>query len=339
VRAPVMSVFMRAGVSPMRLRYPCRPAFVPITIFAALVVTTSPLWFKLKPRSLSYSNHPTKMTVNLQSKYKLRDGNEIPIMGFGTYEMEGGEAYSAVKWALEAGYRHIDSAEWYYNERQCGRAILDFCNATGTSRSEIFFTTKLRTNSGKAAATEAIQRSLETCGLGYVDLYLLHSPLGGPEKRRASWEAALEAKAEGKVRSVGVSNFGVRHLKQLVDTGLELPAVNQIDLHPFMTREDIVAICKEHNIALEAWAPLVRGFRFTHPAIASLAKKYHKEPAQVLLRYSLQKGYLPIPKSSQKTRIESNTKVYDFELTDAEVAHLDTLDEELVTDWDPTKCP
>ncbi|KAH9943699.1 aldo-keto reductase [Amylocystis lapponica] len=277
--------------------------------------------------------------LSLQSKSKLRDGNEIPIVGFGTYEMEGRAAYNAVKWALEAGYRNIDSAEWYYNERQCGRAILDFCAASGVPRSEIFFTTKLRLNNGYAAATAAIQRSVESCGLGYIDLFLLHTPMGGPEKRRESWQAVLDAKAAGKVRSVGVSNFGVRHLKQLMETGLDLPALNQVDLHPFMTREDIVALCREHDIALEAWAPLVRGYRFGHPSITNLAKKYNKDPAQVLLRYSLQKGYLPIPKSSSKQRIESNTQIFDFELTGGEVAHLDTLDEELVTDWDPTKCP
>ncbi|KAI0926205.1 hypothetical protein AcW1_008429 [Taiwanofungus camphoratus] len=246
-------------------------------------------WLQLRFSSRSYFEYLRTMTLTLESNRKLRDGNRIPIMGFGTYEMDGKEAYSAVKWALEAGYRHIDSAEWYYNERECGRAILDFCNATGTPRSSVFFTTKLRSNAGYAASKAAIARSLETCLLGYIDLYLVHSPIGGPEKRAESWKAVLEAKEEGKVRSVGVSNYGVRHLQELLGRNVELPAINQVDLHPFMTRTDIVSICREHDIALEAWAPLVRGYRFKHPSIAGLAKAYNKDPAQVLLRYSLQK--------------------------------------------------
>ncbi|KAF9815819.1 hypothetical protein IEO21_04331 [Rhodonia placenta] len=260
-------------------------------------------------------------------------------MGFGTYEMDGRQAYEAVRYALEVGYRHIDSAEWYDNERECGQAILDFCAASGVPRSSIFFTTKLRTNSGYAAVKKEIDRSIQTCGLGYVDLYLAHSPIGGPQMRAESWKAILEAKREGRLRSVGVSNYGVRHLQEMIKSGAELPAINQVDLHPFMTRTDIVALCRQHGIALEAWAPLVRGYRFNHPSIKSLARKYHKEPAQILLRYSLQKGYIPLPKSSSKQRIKSNLDVYDLELSSEEIAHLDSLDEELVTDWDPTKCP
>ncbi|OCH94827.1 Aldo/keto reductase [Obba rivulosa] len=274
-----------------------------------------------------------------QSKRKLRDGNEIPVIGFGTYEMEGKQAYTAVTWALEAGYRLIDSAEWYYNEQDCGRAILDFCAATGVPRSSIFYTTKLRNNSGYAATKVSIEKSIQACGLGYIDLYLLHSPIGGPKMRSESWRAVLEAKQEGIFRSVGVSNFGVRHLKEMIDAGVELPALNQVDLHPFMTRTDIVSLCKEYGIALEAWAPLARGYRFKHPSIVKLAKKYDKEPAQVLIRYSLQKGYIPIPKSHSKHRIESNLRVFDFELTEDEIEHLDSLNEDLVTDWDPTGSP
>ncbi|KAI0635877.1 Aldo/keto reductase [Trametes polyzona] len=279
------------------------------------------------------------MVLSIDSKLKLRDGNEIPLMGFGTYEMEGKEAYNAVRWALEAGYRHIDSAEWYYNEAECGRAIRDFCAATGTPREAIFFTTKLMNNNGYSAAKQALQTSLKKCGLDYIDLYLIHGPIGGPQRRAESWRAAVEGKAEGLVRSIGVSNYGVKHLQEMVDAGVELPVINQIDLHPFMTRTDIVSFCKKHDIALEAWAPLVRGLRFRHPKIVELAKKYNKEPAHVLLRYSLQKGYIPLPKSSSKARIQSNLQVYDFELTDQEVAELDALDEYLVTDWDPTNAP
>ncbi|RDX57355.1 Aldo/keto reductase [Lentinus brumalis] len=279
------------------------------------------------------------MALTKDTKLKLHDGNEIPIIGFGTYEMEGKEAYNAVRWALESGYRHIDSAEWYENEAECGRAILDFCKATGIPREEIFFTTKLKENKGFAHAKASVKRSLDACGLGYIDLYLIHSPIGGPQSRAENWKALIEAKKEGLVRSIGVSTYGLKHLQEMVHSGLELPVVNQIDLHPFMTRTEIVAFCRKHGIALEAWAPLVRGLRFRHPKIVSLAQKYKKEPAQVLLRYSLQKGFVAIPKSSSKARIQSNLQVFDFELSEQEIADLDALDEYLVTDWDPTTTP
>ncbi|KAI0714274.1 Aldo/keto reductase [Cerioporus squamosus] len=279
------------------------------------------------------------MALTKDTKLKLHDGNEIPILGFGTYEMEGEEAYNAVRWALEAGYRHIDSAEWYENEAECGRAILDFCKATGTPREEIFYTTKLKENKGFAHAKASAKKSLDACGLGYIDLYLIHSPIGGPQSRAENWKALIEAKKEGLVRSIGVSTYGLKHLQEMVDSGLELPVVNQIDLHPFMTRTEIVAFCRKHGIALEAWAPLVRGLRFRHPKIVALAEKYKKQPAQVLLRYSLQKGFVAIPKSSSKARIQSNLQLFDFELSDQEIADLDALDEYLVTDWDPTNTP
>ncbi|KAJ7470806.1 aldo-keto reductase [Mycena latifolia] len=277
--------------------------------------------------------------ADLQSTLKLNDGNAIPVLGFGTYEMAGKEAHNAVMWALEAGYRHIDSATWYDNEKECGQAILDFCNATGTPRSTIYYTTKLKLNEGYEQTLKAIQFSLDECGLGYIDLYLIHGPLGGPDARKECWRAICDAHKDGKLKSIGVSCFGIRHLKEILDMGLDVPVINQIDLHPFMTRSAIVKFCQEHEIALEAWAPLVRGLRFDHPSIVSLARKYNKEPAQVLLRYSLQKGFVAIPKSASKTRIMSNTKLFDFQLEQQEVLDLDALDEELVTDWDPTDCP
>ncbi|KIY43822.1 Aldo/keto reductase [Fistulina hepatica ATCC 64428] len=257
----------------------------------------------------------------------------------GTYELESREAKQAVTWALEAGYRHIDSATWYYNERECGEAILEFCKATGTPRSEIFFTTKLMHNNGYENVKKAIQKSLDVCGLGYIDLYLIHGPWGGPQARKEAWEAICDAQKEGKLKSIGISTFGLRHMQELIATGLPVPAVHQIDLHPFQTHTEIVKFSKKHGMTMEAWAPLVRCMRFKHPEIQKLARKYGKEPAQILLRYSLQKGYVPIPKSSKKARIVSNTQVFDFELSEEEIQVLDGLDEGLATDWDPTNCP
>ncbi|KAJ7284392.1 Aldo/keto reductase [Mycena rebaudengoi] len=279
------------------------------------------------------------MGLNLDSTLKLNDGNEIPLLGFGTYEMAEEEAYNGVTWALKAGYRHIDSATWYENEKECGQAILDFCKATGTPRSAIYYTTKLKLNTSYEATLKAIQFSIDECGLGYLDLYLIHGPLGGPEARKECWRAICDAHKDGKLKSIGVSNFGIRHLKDILDLGLAVPSVNQIDLHPFMARSEIVKFCHQHDIALEAWAPLVRGMRFTHPVLLRIAKKYSKTTAHVLLRYSLQKNYIAIPKSVSEARIISNTEIFDFALEDQEVAELDGLDEELVTDWDPTDCP
>ncbi|CAL1716122.1 unnamed protein product [Somion occarium] len=279
------------------------------------------------------------MTLSLQSTVKLRDGNTIPIMGFGTYEMEGKTCYNAVLWALEAGYRHIDSAAWYYNERECGDAIRDFLAKQNLPRSSVFFTTKLQRNVSYQATQLAIDKSLKACGLDYIDLYLLHGPIGGPETRRECWRAVCDAKKAGKVKSIGVSNFGVRHLQEMIRGGVELPVLNQIELNPFSTRADIVEVCRQHDIALEAWAPLARGHRFRHPSVVNLARKYGKEPAQILIRYSLQKTFITIPKSKSKPRIQSNAQVFDFELTEEEMHHLDSLNEDLVTDWDPTNCP
>lgn len=277
--------------------------------------------------------------LTLRTKLQLRDGNEIPVLGFGTYELNGKDAYSGVTWALEAGYRLIDSAEWYENEREVGQAILDFCKSTGTDRSEIFFTTKLKLNHGYSHAREAIQRSLEECGLGYIDLYLIHGPIGGPQARKESWQSICDAQKEGILKSTGISTYGVGHLQEMLDYQLPLPVVHQIDLHPFMARSEIVEFSAKLGITLQAWGPLVRALRMNDPAITRLATKYGKEPAQLLIRYSLQKGYIPIPKSARKDRIISNADVFDFSLTEEEVQELDGLDEALVTDWDPTNCP
>ncbi|KAK1221941.1 hypothetical protein PQX77_015231 [Marasmius sp. AFHP31] len=237
-------------------------------------------------------------------------------------------------------YRNTqDSAEWYENERECGRAILDFCKQADIPRSDIFYTTKLKYNNGYDAVKRSIEKSLELCGLDYIDLYLIHGPIGGPQARLDSWRAICDFQVSGKLKSIGISTFGVRHMQELIDSGLRLPDVHQIDLHPFQTRKDIVSLSRKHEITLEAWAPLVRGLRFDHPEIVRLSLKYKKEPAQVLLKYSLQKGYVAIPKSSSKKRIVSNTNIFDFELSDQEMAQLDALDEGLVTDWDPTEDP
>ncbi|KAF8903699.1 aldo-keto reductase [Gymnopilus junonius] len=279
--------------------------------------------------------------LKLQSKVQLRDGNAMPVIGFGTYELEGMRAYKGVLSALKAGYRLIDSAAWYENEREVGQAIVDFCQSTGTPRTDIFYTTKLKENNGYNRTKKAIQRSLDLCGLGYIDLYLIHGPLGGPPLRKESWRAICDFQKEsgGLIKSVGISTFGIRHMKDIIDTGMPLPVVHQIDLHPFMTRTEIVKFSKEHGMVLEAWGPLARGYRFNHAVIVELSQKYDKKPAQILIRYNLQKGYVPIPKSASESRIIENLQVFDFYIADDDMEKLNQLNEDLVTDWDPTHCP
>ncbi|GAA5822205.1 hypothetical protein JCM11251_004893 [Rhodosporidiobolus azoricus] len=284
----------------------------------------------------------TDQLYSLTSRVTLNDGNEYPRFGLGVYVTEPGEeTYNAVTYALEAGYRHIDGAEWYENEADCGRAIIDFIARTGTPRSEIYFTTKLMHNKTDPAWVEtSVDLSLKKAGLEYIDLYLVHGPQDGPECRKAMWEGCCRVKDTGKVRSIGVSNFGVRHLEQLLaENPKYVPAVNQCDFHPFMTRDDIVQFCEAKGIVLEAWAPLVRGERFGHPVVVELAKKYNKSPAQVLIRYGLDRGFIVIPKSTKKNRIEDNANVFDFKLEKADIDRLSSLNENLVTDWEVTTCP
>jgi len=175
--------------------------------------------------------------------------------------------------------------------------------------------------------------------LGYIDLYLIHGPLGGPGMRKQSWEACLEAQVAGKIRSIGVSNYGVKHIEEMLASGKPLPAVNQVELHPFNAHADIVEICRKHNIVLEAWAPLVRAMKMDHPTVQAVAKAHVKTAGQVLLRYSLQKGFVPLPKSVKRERILSNSEIFDFELSIQEMEAFDALDEALSTDWEVTTCP
>jgi len=264
----------------------------------------------------------------------------IPRFGLGVYESEGQDCYNSVLWALEAGYRLIDSAEWYENEEESGRAIHDFMKQSGTPRSEIFYTTKLMQNRGYDHVKKSIKKSLKLAGMDYIDLYLIHGPQPNEKMRLECWRAIEDAVAEGTIRAAGVSNFGIRHLEQLHSAGLKVPiALNQIDLHPFMRRDELVEYCHSKGIVMEAWGPLVRGMRFDHSAIVSLAKKHGKSPAQVLLRWGLQKDYVVIPKSIKKERVVANKDVFDFELSKADMASLEDLDEHLVTDWDPSEGP
>jgi diketogulonate reductase-like aldo/keto reductase len=291
----------------------------------------------------------------LKSTIQLNNGLSMPRIHLGVYQASGRQVKDAVKWALQAGYRAVDSAEVYGNEKEAGIAILNFLKSESSlSRKDIWFTTKLWNNTSYNATRASITNSIQRSGLGYLDLYLLHSPYPGKDKRLECWRAIEDAILAGEVRAGGVSNWSVKHvihscsvppkrtncrlkLRELLDSKPRIvPAVNQIEVHPFNTRTDITTFCQENGIVVEAYAPLARALRMKNPTIVRLSTKYKVSPAQLLVRWSLQKGYVPLPKSVHEERIITNTQVDDFIIHDDDVATLDGLDEYLVTDWDPT---
>jgi diketogulonate reductase-like aldo/keto reductase len=225
----------------------------------------------------------------------------------------------------------------YHNEREVGRSILGFLEAeknkpNGVKREDIFFTSKLASNISYDATRRSINESIRVSGLGYIDLFLIHAPYGGKAKRLECWRAIEDAIADNQIRTGGVSNYGVKHLQELLASNPRVrPAVNQIEVHPFNTRSEITSFCQKNGIVVEAYAPLARAYRMGHPTIVSLSQKYGCTPAQLLVRWSLQHGYVPLPKSVSKERIISNAQVDGFEITAEDMKTMDGLDEYLVT--------
>ncbi len=262
----------------------------------------------------------------------LRDGRRIPQLGLGVFRVAPGQATrAAVGAALEAGYRHVDTAAAYRNEADVGVAI----RASGLPPEAVWVTTKLaNADQGAANARRAFEASLEHLGLDAVDLYLLHWP---HEFRLESWGVLEELHAEGLARSIGVSNFLVRHLDELLSRASEPPAVNQIELSPFLfrSREDTVRRCEEEGIAIEAYSPLTKGRRLNNRTVVTNAAEVGRTPAQVLIRWSVQKGFVVLAGSSNPDHVRENAAVFDFALDDSQMAALDALDEGLTTGWDP----
>lgn len=262
-------------------------------------------------------------------QYLMNNGLTIPAVGFGTYQSQDGEeVYQAVLAALKAGYRHIDTAAFYENEASIGQAIKD----SGLPREELFITTKLWNDAhGYEEAKAAFAASLEKLGLDYVDLYLIHWP--NPvairdrwqEANAATWKAMEELVAEGKIRTIGVSNFMVHHLEELLKTATIVPAVNQIRLAPGVYQEDIVSYCKDKGIIVEAWSPLGRGELFSHPTMLALAEKYGKTVAQIALAWSWAHDFLPLPKSVTESRIIENLAFQDIELEAADIEQITAI--------------
>ena len=261
--------------------------------------------------------------------YVLSNGMKIPKVGFGTWQTPDGDvAESSVLEALKVGYRHIDTAAAYGNEESVGRAI----KKSGINREELFITTKLwNSNHSYEKAKAAIDESLEKLGLDYLDLYLIHWP--NPveirdtyiEANAESWKAMEEAVEAGKIKAIGVSNFHPHHLDELLKTAKIKPVVNQIFLNPSDMQPEVVNYCQEKDILLEGYSPLGTGKIFEVAELQEIAKKYNKTVAQVVLRWSLQHGFLPLPKSVTASRIKENLDVFDFEITDEDMAKIDGL--------------
>ncbi len=262
-----------------------------------------------------------------------------PVLGLGVFQSPPGpETRQAVAWALEDGYRLIDTAAMYGNEADVGAAV----RASGIPRAETFVTTKLwHSDHGYDPAKRAARRSLVTLGLDYIDLYLIHWPrANSPADRLESWRALEELKDEGVCRSIGVSNYAIRHLEELAGHSRTSPSVNQVEFHPFVYDPELLSYCAAHGIQVEAYSPLTRNRRLNDDAIASVARAHGRSPAQVLIRWGLQHGVVEIPKSVHRERIRENARVFDFELSAEEMVRLDSLrDRRRVTQWDPTEIP
>jgi diketogulonate reductase-like aldo/keto reductase len=261
----------------------------------------------------------------------LNSGTRIPRLGLGVWQAASGAVtQSAVTRALAAGYRHVDTARIYGNEADVGAAI----RASDIARDDIFVTTKLwNDDQGYDKALRAFDASLKRLGLDHVDLYLLHWPV--PGKRRDSWRALEELFVQKRARAIGVSNFMVPHLRDLTHVAKVVPAVNQIELTPFLQRRETRALCKELGIVVEAYSPLTRGKRLDHPVVRAVARQVERTPAQVLLRWGIQQGAVVLPKSVTPERIVENARLFDFELDAAAMERLNGLEENLVTGWDP----
>lgn len=263
---------------------------------------------------------------------QLANGTDVPTIGFGTWQLHAWEAKTAVSYALASGYRLIDTARVYLNESAVGSAIAE----SGIPREEIFVTTKLwNMSQGDKKPFKAFDNSLKRLKLDYIDLYLIHWPVSN--KRLHSWQALSQIYESGKARAIGVSNYTVRHLSELLDASDITPAVNQIEFHPFIygDQKETLDFCRKHGIAVEAYSPLAHGHRMNDPVLTRIAENYGKSVAQVLLRWAWQHDTIPIPKSSSENRIKENISIFDFALSEADMRDLNNLSDGTRTCLDP----
>jgi diketogulonate reductase-like aldo/keto reductase len=260
----------------------------------------------------------------------LNNGVSMPLLGLGVYDMYQKEAEQAVLWALELGYRLIDTAAMYHNETEIGNAV----RASGINRSELFITTKVNnTDQGFDETLRAFDVSQEKLQTDYIDLYLVHWPLR--ETRKDTWKALERLYSEGRVRAIGVANYLIPFLDELETHATVVPVVNQVEFSPYLFLEDLLDHCKKKNIQLQAYTPLVRGQRMDDPRLQDLAKKYEKTPAQMILRWAIQHGVSTIPKSANQARLKENFGVFDFEISAEDLRKMDGFNENLRVVDDP----
>lgn len=254
----------------------------------------------------------------------LTGGGAIPQLGVGTYLIEPGDTERVVSEAFEVGYRHIDTASLYNNEEGVGAAVA----ASGLPREDLFITTKLW-NSDQTRATAAFEESLDRLGLDRVDLYLIHWPQPMFGEALGAWRELIEIAASGRATAIGVSNFEISDLQQLIDETGVVPAVNQIEAHPFHQRSELSAFCAEHGIAIEAWGPLARGRTdlLERPEVLAAAQTHSRTPAQIVLRWHVQQDRIIFPKTTRRERLLENAQLFDFSLSEAEMAAIDALEE------------
>lgn len=272
------------------------------------------------------------MNLHIKSIKKLNNDIKIPMFGLGTYLNDNGrQAIDLILYALEIGYRHIDTAAMYENEMEVGKAVRE----SGIPREEIFVTTKLwNSDHGYDNTIKAFQRSLERLGLDYVDLYLIHWPV--ENLRLESWRALERLYSDGLCKAIGVSNYMERHVDEILNNFSIVPAVNQVEFSPFLYLKELQNYCESKGIALESYSPLTKGYRLNEPRLIEIARRYDKSTSQILIRWCLQKGMIVIPKSSRNEHIKENADIFDFEISEADMLALDNLNENYRSTWDPT---
>ena len=275
------------------------------------------------------------MALTLDSRVRLNNGVEMPVLGLGVWNIPAGRATQAsVRSALSTGYRLIDTAKLYGNEADVAIAVQE----SGVPREDVFVTTKLwNTDHGYKSAIQAFEESLSRMRMDYVDLYLIHWPVRGLA-RIESWDALIDIYKAGKCRAIGVSNYMMNHIEEIRGSPVA-PAVNQIEFSPFLYQKEILEYCRLRGIVVEAYSPLTRGRRLNDRRLRAIAAKYGRSPAQTLLRWGLQHGLVMIPKSSQPDHIRENANVFDFEIRAEDMVALDALDEQHHVAWDPTDAP
>ncbi|BDH61811.1 glyoxal reductase [Lysinibacillus sp. PLM2] len=264
---------------------------------------------------------------NLQDTTTLHNGVKMPWFGLGVFKVEEGpELVNAVKSAIKNGYRSIDTAAIYQNEVGVGKGIQEGLSEAGLNREELFVTSKVwNSDLGYESTIAAYEESLEKLGLEYLDLYLIHWPVAG--KYKEAWRALETLYKEGRVKAIGVSNFQIHHLEDLMKDAEIKPMINQVEFHPRLTQKELQSFCKEYDIQLEAWSPLMQGQLLDNETLQQIANKYNKSVAQVILRWDLQNGVVTIPKSTKEHRIIENANVFDFELTKEDMEAIDGLNQ------------